>query len=436
MAVTVAQAGARSSRPRLVFPDVARGFMLLSIALANVVTAWAVNEDSPQAVAGLTTLNNGSTADALTIIAGDIGVHVRGLPLFCTLLGFGIGLISNSLLRRGFPRRAAKRTIAKRYGWLAVFGAIHCLFLFYGDIMMAYGIFGMLIATMIGLSNRALAWIAGIIYAINAAMFTSLAFAVYAVGSSMGLDEFYSNPGFGIESYAGVLLTGLVGWFVNTFGLVGQAGMVLPPMLIGLIFARKGYGRLTKENSPVMWIWFGITVLIAFGVGIPKGLANIGKMSTEAATAWELVNIGLGPLTGPGLFAFFALACAGVQKKVEQGGGLPVLLRPVVALGKRSMTGYVGQSILFLLLVYPFTLNITQGWGAAQCSLLALGVWLATALGAWALEANGLPGPLEKLHRRLSYGAAGLPERWEFPHALPGTVPPVPPVTRRGKPSA
>ena len=44
--------------------------------------------------------------------------------------------------------------------------------------------------------------------------------------------------------------------------------------------------------------------------------------------------------------------------------------------------------------------------------LIALGVWVVSLLAAWLLEAAGQPGPVERLHRRLSYGKDGLQDPW------------------------
>lgn len=83
---------------------------------------------------------------------------------------------------------------------------------------------------------------------------------------------------------------------------------------------------------------------------------------------------------------------------------MPGWLVPIVALGKRSMTGYLMQSVIFFVLVYPFMLGIPRDMGAFVQTLIAVGVWLVTLLAAWAMERGGMQGPFEKVHRRLSYG--------------------------------
>ena len=81
-------------------------------------------------------------------------------------------------------------------------------------------------------------------------------------------------------------------------------------------------------------------------------------------------------LTGPGIVAAATLALEPFQRR----GARPWFLWPLIALGKRSMTGYVLQSVFFLALVYPFTLNIGPEFSAAGQATLAAGVWLATLI--------------------------------------------------------
>lgn len=85
----------------------------------------------------------------------------------------------------------------------------------------------------------------------------------------------------------------------------------------------------------------------------------------------------------------------------------------VAALGARSMSGYLAQSVLFVVIALPFTLNIGSELGAFGQLIVVTVVWLLTLVGAWVLELRGLPGPFEALHRQLSYGQDGLPARWQ-----------------------
>lgn len=81
---------------RILAPDLARGAALLGIAVANGITAWSVT-GLPAAANELETyagiIVNDSLWDKTMVVIGTLFVHVRGLPMFATLLGYGIGMI-------------------------------------------------------------------------------------------------------------------------------------------------------------------------------------------------------------------------------------------------------------------------------------------------------------------------------------------------------
>ena len=79
------------TQPRILAPDVARGFTMLGIAIANATTAWLyISPDTPGSTAGGVVDN--SILDKIAIILGSIFTHVRGLPMFATLLGVRRGV--------------------------------------------------------------------------------------------------------------------------------------------------------------------------------------------------------------------------------------------------------------------------------------------------------------------------------------------------------
>jgi uncharacterized protein len=77
----------------------------------------------------------------------------------------------------------------------------------------------------------------------------------------------------------------------------------------------------------------------------------------------------------------------------------------LVAVGRRSLTCYLLQSVLFLVLLPPWALGLADGAGTARVSLVAVAVYLVTVAVALALERAGHPGPAERLLRRLTYGS-------------------------------
>jgi uncharacterized membrane protein YeiB len=76
----------------------------------------------------------------------------------------------------------------------------------------------------------------------------------------------------------------------------------------------------------------------------------------------------------------------------------------VAAVGKRSLSAYLAQSVIF----GPAAVCLGQGLGAflgsAGAAALAIATWSATVPGCSPLERHGRRGPAEWLLRRLAYG--------------------------------
>ena len=414
----------QTPRPRLLVPDVARGMALLGIALANVTTGWILTDRSgPDAhFGGVDTL-----ADQVYVIFAAMFVHVRGLPMFSTLLGFGVGLIAMSLWRRGFPLPRARAVIVKRYGFLALFGALHCLFLFMGDIMMLYGAMGILIGLLLSLTDKTLLRVAYVLFGLQVVSGIGIGVAAMLVDTS-GLDLGSTSPA---ESYLWLVGEQALALLAQVASIPFTGLAVLPAMLVGFVWARRG--TLAGGHRKELWVWTLIAAAIILGIGLPWGLSAAGFLDPSLGGALNAANSCIGMLTGPGIVAAATLALEPLQRR----GARPWFLWPLVALGKRSMTGYVLQSVFFLALVYPFTLNIGPDFSAAGQAALAAGVWLATLVIACALEAAGKPGPFEWVHRRLSYGKTMRPELGAVLTDVPGAPahPPAAPGLPSGPPT-
>ncbi len=390
----------------MLVPDAARGFALLGIAIANIATAWLVaSPELPGAFFG--GIMNDSIADKATVLFTAVTAHNRGLPMFATLLGFGVGLIVRGLARRNFPISRARVVVVKRYAFLGLFGIAHMLFLFFGDIMFLYGICGIILGLLMGLSNNVLTILAWIALTINAAL--SLLFLLFTIAmpdaglAGTDMSE-YVNGGAIETSYPDMLAENLQSLTTSITTLPLQLFIYLPVMMIGFVWARKGVLDDVDAHRPLLIRWLVVAVVVAFGVGIPMGLTAIGVLPAGEHLNFLVINGFAGAFTGPGILAGLALALQPLQRRLNKGAVVPGWLVPVVALGKRSMTGYLMQSVIFFVLVYPFTLDLPRDMGAFVQTLIAVGVWLVTLMAAWAMERRGMQGPFEKVHRRLSYG--------------------------------
>ncbi|WP_291314600.1 DUF418 domain-containing protein [Corynebacterium sp. UBA2622] len=395
--------------PRLIVPDLARGLALLGIATANAAQAWIINDyDTPGGLGWtLGGVRPGNLPDQALAVFAAMFVHVRGLPMFSTLLGFGIGLIAASLYRKHYPPAAARRVLVRRYAFLALFGLAHLFLLFYGDIMVMYGTIGVIVALLFTQSTRALRIVAYCTLGASALLSALAAAGSFFTDDGMGLHGTPTTDLLTPAEYVRENVAQAVSMLASVpFGAFSLIGLVL----IGYVWAREGYLVDVDRHRRILVTWVCVAAAVVVLLGLPLGLSAIGVIDP----AWEgplyILNTGLGSFTGPGILAGLTLVADPVQKRMyrryEEVGdpSAPAWAHPFVALGKRSMTGYLAQSFLFIAFTMPFTLGLGLHASITGKTGVAVLVWLVTLALASVLERYGIQGPFESLHRRLSYG--------------------------------
>jgi membrane protein len=403
------------TQPRILAPDVARGFTMLGIAVANATTAWLyISPDTPGSTAG--GVVNNSILDKIAIILGSIFTHVRGLPMFATLLGYGVGMIAMSLQRRNYPPKKARLVLIRRYFFLAIFGILHLSLLFFGDIMFVYGVMGIILALLYRFKDKTLLIITGVLGTLGLILAAIMTIGVSAEGASSRTEvmtsfiQTLSSP----DSYATLVSHAFTSLSFQIGNLLTGFLFFFPVMILGMVAARHNVLGQPEKYKTLLTRFAIVAVIISFGVGIPLGLAEIGVLPENTVLHLQSLNQVAGIWAGPGIVASIALATLPLQRRIDaaHAGGtgypLPVPLQALIALGKRSMTGYLLQSILFVLLTSTFTIGLGRGQGAWEATLIAILIWAITLVIAYALEKANLRGPFEVVHRRLSYGRTGL----------------------------
>ena len=403
------------TQPRILAPDVARGFTMLGIAVANATTAWLyISPDTPGSTAG--GVVNNSILDKIAIILGSIFTHVRGLPMFATLLGYGVGMIAMSLQRRNYPPKKARLVLIRRYFFLAIFGILHLSLLFFGDIMFVYGVMGIILALLYRFKDKTLLIITGVLGTLGLILAAIMTIGVSAEGASSRTEvmtsfiQTLSSP----DSYATLVSHAFTSLSFQIGNLLTGFLFFFPVMILGMVAARHNVLGQPEKYKTLLTRFAIVAVIISFGVGIPLGLAEIGVLPENTVLHLQSLNQVAGIWAGPGIVASIALATLSLQRRIDAahasstGYPLPVPLQALIALGKRSMTGYLLQSILFVLLTSTFTIGLGRGQGAWEATLIAILIWAITLVIAYALEKANLRGPFEVVHRRLSYGRTGL----------------------------
>ncbi|MFD3688660.1 DUF418 domain-containing protein [Nocardiopsis sp. NPDC058631] len=415
MSQHTAPRGPAGAGERALAPDLARGFMLLFIALANTVWyLWAVPMGSMSAHPEPEGAPD-SVAQFFTIMAVD----GRSYPMFAFLFGYGMVQLARRQEAAGTAVKDVDALLRRRNLWLLVFGFVHALLLWMGDVLGAYGLVGLFLGWLF-LRRRdttLLVWagvVTGLMVLLSAASLVGLALmpADQPAMSGSVMDDMAFN--IGDPSLLGAVIGRVSVWPLIVLGQ-GLLGLVVPmAILLGYWAARRrvleepGRHLVLLRRTAVAGIslgWLG---------GLPSALAQVGVWDLSAAQSGMLAlpHMVTGLACGVGYVALIALFSHRLQAGDREPG---VVVTALSATGKRSLSAYLAQSVLCAPVLAAWGLGVGAYLSPWSMFLFAVGVWLTTVVGAYALERTGRRGPAEVLLRRLAYRRTG----WEFAGGVP-----------------
>ncbi|GGO68820.1 DUF418 domain-containing protein [Nonomuraea cavernae] len=368
-------------------PDLARGFMLLLIAVAH---AHMYLSGHPVGWRGYTL--DGTALDRLVAGVQILLVDGRALPMFAALFGYGLVQLAHRRLASGEGWPEVRRVLRRRSLWLLAFGFCHALLLFFGDILGAYGLAGLVFIGFIRRSDRALAWAAGVGAVLHVVVVALLGMLTLNAGKG-------DTPAAMADPVAAMVMR-LIGWsgMTPTFFLVS----VVPPFMLGIWAARR---RLLEEpeahRAPLTRIAVAGTAISVVG-GLPLTLAD-----TRLWTPGDELSVSayaLHSVTGiAGGLAYAALVGLVVARRERAGRRSGAVTQALAACGQWSLTCYLLQSVVFVALFAPYLGGLSTRVGDAAASGIAVLTWLGTVVLAALLSRTGRRGPAETALRRLTY---------------------------------
>jgi uncharacterized membrane protein YeiB len=382
-----APAGPVRRAERALAPDLARGTMLLFIALANAANcAFAGQPGLDGTPHGLQRVVNFLMATL---------VDSRAYPVFAVMFGYGLVQLARRHRDAGTDER---RILLRRNTALIGFGLAHATLLYFGDFLGAYGIVG-IIATLVLLRrgdrfHRAVLWLWGV-QSVYAAVLTWQAIAGAHGGHTVLTNV--ANPSLAASSYGRSMLDRLAEWPVHTATVVPFIFIVW----LGIWAARH---RVLEEPAAHRTLLRRTAVgclATSFLGAVPYALVAAGVLHVDAGTVGAMARVHAitGEYGGPGYVALFGL----LALRLSAAPRGRARLGPVIALGQRSLSGYLFQSVAWLALFSPWALHLGGTYAAV---LAAVAVWAVSAAAAQAMSARAYRGPAETLLRRITYRPA------------------------------
>jgi uncharacterized protein len=365
-------------------PDVLRGFALLGILVVNI-QFMGLNSD--QGARGEWTQGFANSAATFLIAALFTGK-------FYLLFSFLFGYSSSYVIRND---RANRPRWIKRCIVLIVFGALHFTFLWHGDIIFLYGLFGLLLTFFFFRAEKTLKIWSRIIFS------TSSIFIVL-IGALTFISEFLLEEDLGTSTVStldeilqdGTFLESIPArlevWLLSiSAGIFLQGGLAFAAFLLGVRLARSSFlsSPLDKAaNLKLMkkGLFLGLPIQIIAAVILLRN-----EQAAEPSESIYLISLFVSFVTAPLLSMFYVGL---IRKLVEERPRLVLWMKPA---GKMSLTIYISQSVITSLIFGPWGLGLFQDLQTWQVFILAFGIWLLLSYFAAQWLKRFEQGPLEKL---------------------------------------
>ena len=375
---------------RDIAPDVLRGFALLGILVVNIQFMGLNSGEGARGELTQGLANGTATFIIASIFAGK----------FYLLFSFLFGYSSNYIIRGDRANRA--RWIKRCFALIAL-GALHFTFLWHGDIIFMYGIFGLLLIPFFFRADRTLKIWTRIVFITSSTLVLVVGALVYIAERYLPTESVQAPMESKLDA---VLVNGtfleaiparLEIWVYGiTTGVFLQGGLAFAAFLLGLRMARSNFLSSpmdAKKNSSLMkkGFFIGAPIQIVAAIALVRN-----EQTAEPSEAIYLISLFSSFIAAP-LMSIFYISV--IRKMVEDK---PNYVTWMVPAGKLSLTVYISQSVITSLAFGPWGLGLFQKLETWEVVLFAFGIWLALVFLAKIWLQKYDQGPLERLVNTLT----------------------------------
>lgn len=381
--------------------DVLRGLALLGILPINIqgFALVAAAFPNPTVQGGMEGLN------WLAWLCGHLFAEQKFLTLFSFLFGAGIVLIADRQAQAGVDPLPLH---IRRMLWLMIFGLLHGYLLWYGDILFAYGVCGMLAYAAWRLRPSAQLALGLACIALPSALLVWQGLTAPLPGSTEHalLDRFWNPPAAAIAAEVQAYRGGFAEQMAQRGPMMTLMVLSLPLeagwrigglMLVGMACIRNGF--LTGAWSLSA---YKRTALVGALIGLP--LIGLGVMQNVAHDWAPRYTIYWGSQYNYWGSLALAAAYASLAMLICQRQWLAKLRLALAAVGRLALSNYLLQTLLATTLFYGHGLGLFARLQRAELAIVVATIWLIQI--AWSLYwlRRHRYGPLEWLWRTLSRG--------------------------------
>ncbi len=372
------------AKQRIFSIDALRGFSLLGILLMNILTfAYPYQIINP--------FEFFQHQDGAWFKISSLFIIASFYPIFAFLFGYGLSIMYQNSLDKGLNYYPM---ITRRLLFLLLLGIIHGVFIFYGDILSTYALLGLIAIIFVRLKPQytLIALSIGIgIFVLLYLLPMILLKDVTQIESFVGLQE--------LERVNNILSSAdyvsIIGFNLKYFGmnianaiLVGPFS-ILPIMLFGIYAHQINWFNKIKQHKNLYMV-IGVVVLI-LGLAI-KMIQIVLEGSITSQLMSQMIG---GPIVALSYIMFFVILCE--DQTVRK------ILTPLQSIGKLSLTTYISQSIICILIFYGVGLNYYGKLPVLTIYIIGIVIYCVQLIVSYLYLLRFKQGPLEKLWRKVTY---------------------------------
>ena len=397
-----------SGHERIQTIDVLRGLALFGIIVVN---AWFFGFPMMKATGELDMDTNGADTAARFVVTAFF--QFKFISIFSILFGFGIAMQHSRLIER---TGSAAGFLARRMIILAMFGLVHAIGIWYGDILFQYAIVGMMMILLIQIPS-------GIRLTLGIVCMAVSMLAIFGFGMlSMIETPVVADPDLSLRGFEAMRAGGFdpasANWtaaeiaafregpFIDVF-LFRTTTWVFATLLFPLTYGWHVLGLVligswfhdVRLFSPERRRLLGRLAIWGVAIGLPMEVLLTTARLFGDFEIWQRSMIdGIHDVTS----AVLALGIIGVVGRACAAHRMP-LSHGLASVGRMSLSAYILESILFTGLVSFWGLGLFNQLGHATLFGASIAIYglVATACILWLRHFR--IGPLEWIWRWGAY---------------------------------
>lgn len=383
------------SKKRIDILDIYRGFAIHGIFVVNIVVMNSTFLNQDEFAKQWT-----STIDKISEKILQLFFYTKFFPIFSLLFGLGISIQALKLFAN---KKTSSSFFTRRMFILLIFGILHIVFLWSGDVLNLYAILGLLTTALIKKSNRLLLILSALIFL----------FPFYDKIFEYIFNLLNFQPESYLSNYSGATVNQIIKegsyqlgmklrileYLSNIPILFGfLAPIALSMFLLGLYLGKNRIHEslenfLIKIKTPI------ILTTIATNIYRILFLFVLTKLEIYKIEIVRVLLIKLMVISDVimGLFYLWIIGWLWYNKKWRK------ILSPLKYVGRMALTNYILQSIIGLILFSSIGFKLYETLSPSETLITATLIFILQVIFSKVWLTHFKFGPLEWLWRSLTY---------------------------------